>query len=246
MQNKINDTQVLMIVGMHRSGTSCLTGSLQQDNLYLGEVHEKNPFNLKGNRENQGIVDLNDAVLLANDSSWDNPPTAPIVWNDNQRNRREELIATMSVAASEHQSKYWGFKDPRSLLTLPFWQEGIIDLNFVGTFRHPLSVAKSLMRRSQMPVEEAIILWRKYNIALLELWKKEKFPILCFDVSNEKYLDDLSIVYEALGFELTDSSPSFFNADLRKNNQHMIDCKLPQEVTAIYDELSEIYNSQFN
>jgi len=246
MQNEIKDTQVLMIVGMHRSGTSCLTGSLQQDNLYLGEVHEKNPHNLKGNRENQSIVDLNDAVLRANDSSWDNPPTGPIVWDDNQRKIREALIATISVAASHHQSKYWGFKDPRSLLTLAFWQEGIEDLNFVGTFRHPLSVAKSLMRRSQMPVEEAVMLWRKYNIALLELWKKEKFPMLCFDVSNEKYIDDLTIVYETLGFDLTDSSSSFFSADLRINNQHMVDFELPLEVIALYDELIEAYNSQFN
>ena len=58
--------RVIAILGMHRSGTSCLTGSLQEAGLELGEHHTWNPYNRKGNRENQDFVDLHDAILAAN------------------------------------------------------------------------------------------------------------------------------------------------------------------------------------
>ena len=45
----------------------------------------------------------------------------------------------------------WGFKDPRALLTMPFWHAAIPGLEFVGTYRHPYLVAKSLNSRDQMP-----------------------------------------------------------------------------------------------
>ena len=61
---------------MHRSGTSCLTGSLEAAGLYLGNIQTWNPFNLKGNRENQEIVDLHDLILADNGGSWDSPAMA--------------------------------------------------------------------------------------------------------------------------------------------------------------------------
>ena len=36
--------RVVCILGMHRSGTSCLTGSLQQAGLFLGDCHTWNPL----------------------------------------------------------------------------------------------------------------------------------------------------------------------------------------------------------
>lgn len=70
---------------MHRSGTSCLAGSLQHNGLYLGDVHTWNPYNVKGNRENEKIINLNDDVMKFSGGSWDNPPTE-IKWlNDHIR-----------------------------------------------------------------------------------------------------------------------------------------------------------------
>ena len=67
--------RVICILGMHRSGTSCLTGSLQEAGLSLGDCHTWNPHNLRGNRENQAFVDLHDDILKANHGAWDAPPT---------------------------------------------------------------------------------------------------------------------------------------------------------------------------
>ena len=40
----------ICVVGMHRSGTSCLTGIMQRMGIELGEVFTENEFNKKGNR----------------------------------------------------------------------------------------------------------------------------------------------------------------------------------------------------
>ena len=66
----------ILILGMHRSGTSCLAGSLQKRGVFLGQVHEVNPHNRKGNRENQRLVDLNTKILQYNHADWDRPPQA--------------------------------------------------------------------------------------------------------------------------------------------------------------------------
>ena len=61
--NHPDKCKVICVLGMHRSGTSCLVGSLQKAGLHLGKHHTWNRYNRKGNRENQDIVDLNRAVL---------------------------------------------------------------------------------------------------------------------------------------------------------------------------------------
>ena len=48
--------KTIAILGMHRSGTSCLTGCLQQMGLNLGKVSDFNEYNLKGNKEDDKII----------------------------------------------------------------------------------------------------------------------------------------------------------------------------------------------
>jgi hypothetical protein len=90
---------------MHRSGTSCLAGSLQQRGLYLGDVFEQNPFNLKGNRENKDIILLNNELLKANGGSWDNPPEE-IHWGKNLIKKRDKIIKKFVSQSKTN----WGFR----------------------------------------------------------------------------------------------------------------------------------------
>jgi hypothetical protein len=41
-------------------------------------------------------------------------------------------------------NRFWGFKDPRTLLTLPFWMEAVTP-KFFGSFRHPLRLTGLLL-----------------------------------------------------------------------------------------------------
>src|SRR5439155_26061425 len=98
-------TRVVAILGMHRSGTSWLTGSLEEAGLYLGDVRTESKHNPKGNRESEVLQNLHESVLEDNGGSW-RKPKWPNVWSDERRAELKRYIAQV-----DH--KLWGFKDPR-------------------------------------------------------------------------------------------------------------------------------------
>lgn len=189
-------TPPILILGMHRSGTSCLAGSLQQRGLFLGEVYESRPYNRKGNRENQQIMDLNDAVLAASGGAWDRPP-GRLSWDDGMAATRDGIVAALGAGSA---GAAWGFKDPRTLLTLEFWRERLADARMVGTFRHPARVARSLTARDPaMAWSVALDLWLAYNERLLAVHAATPFPLVDFDTSPGRYVATVDALAGALG-----------------------------------------------
>jgi len=203
---------LVIVLGMHRSGTSCLTGLLQQAGLELGDVVTEAPYNTKGNRENLGIMELNNEVLSYNNGSWDSPPRQ-ITWNPDLEDSRDMILNLYS------NQTIWGFKDPRVIFTLPFWLKGLrgTKLHFIGTIRHPLKVAKSLnARQSSMSIEKGIDLWKRYNERLLEYRKKYNFHIVDFDLAPAEYLQSTQEAIHKLGvLPKSNNSLNFFDPQLR-------------------------------
>src|SRR6266496_447596 len=97
---------VVSVLGMHRSGTSWLGGSLQEMGLALGNVNMRAIHNAKGNRENQQIRQLHEAVLNANGGDWRHP-RYPNAWTPAQRGTLITHIQSMN-----QKSARWAFKDP--------------------------------------------------------------------------------------------------------------------------------------
>lgn len=85
-----NNITPIMILGMHRSGTSCLAGSLQSAGLCLGSVSISNTYNPKGNRENSLIMLLNDELLNYNNSNWCSPPPTKLNWEEKHTNQAKK------------------------------------------------------------------------------------------------------------------------------------------------------------
>lgn len=219
----------VMVVGMHRSGTSFLTGSLQQAGLELGKHSAWNPHNLKGNRENQDIVAFHDAVLAARNAAWDNPPNSPVVWSE------AEARQAAGLAAEYRGVEHWGFKDPRALLMVEGWRLLLPSLQFVGIFRHPSAVARSLNARGGMSEAKAFTLWAEYNRRLLDLHRQQPFPLLCFDENESVLHQKLNLVLAELGLQpLQDER--FFSAELKHHEQEHK--PLPNELQSLYQELS--------
>jgi hypothetical protein len=202
---------VVCVLGMHRSGTSCVAGTLQAAGVFLGEVFTRSDHNFKGNRESGVIMALHNDVLAANAGQWYDPP--PLVrWSDTYRARRDEIIAGMAAAAP-----CWGFKDPRTLLVLDGWLEALADPRFVGVVRHPQAVARSLQRRVGMPSELALRLWSVYNRRLAEYQASFDVPIICFDQPAAELLGALRRLCSRLGLDAT-AAETFFDQDLRHHD----------------------------
>jgi hypothetical protein len=207
---------VVIILGMHRSGTSCLTGLLQQAGLELGDIVEEAPYNKKGNRENVDIMELNNDVLLNNKGSWDSPPNQ-LTWNETLQLRRDEILMRYI------DKNIWGFKDPRVIFTLPFWLDGLkkAQLHYIGTFRHPLLVAKSLnSRQPDLSIEKGVALWLRYNEQLCYYHEKFHFPIIDFDLEQKAYINAVLLAMKRLNILSGHDSNllDFFDDNLRHQN----------------------------
>jgi hypothetical protein len=234
-----NDISLVAILGMHRCGTSCLAGSLEERGLHLDQVFEWSPHNLKGNRENAEVMTLNEAVLEQSGGSWDRPPAA-ITWTAEQAERRDGIIARCTHGFTTT----WGFKDPRSVFTLPFWQNAAKPMKYVGTFRHPLLAARSLEARNGMPLADGLAMWVAYNRRLLDHCRLQPFPIVSFDVPADEYLQAVEQLGDHLGLPraAAPGTAQFLEDRLRHQDPDAA-VALPAEVEVLYAELSAAYKA---
>ena len=245
------DTFVICVLGMHRSGTSCLAGSLQAAGIPGGKVNQYATDNIRGNRENKSILALNKKILADNNGAWNFPPNT-LNYSLEHQQERDLLVKELSSYS------VWMFKDPRTVLTLPFWQEGIAYLQPIATFRHPLKVAMSLNRRQEsVPLRDGLKLWIHYNSLILKAFDKSPFPLICFDLPQPEYLAQLTKVIDELNnnldLELAKSQVSkFYESTLidRENTAILSptpeDKQLLDRAESIYQELREKAGLQAN
>lgn len=178
--NRENKPRIVFVLGMHRSGTSCLAGSLERCGLYLGNVNRRSRHNPKGNHELKEVHLIHDNILSSNGGTWYQPPSN-IVANPEQKQALQGIYSKLSKHVP------CGLKDPRLLLLLNTWMEVVDSWKLIGTFRHPVAVARSLVKRHKgMGVSEemAYPLWATYNAELVRWHRMYQFPIVEFDLAD--------------------------------------------------------------
>ncbi len=185
---------MIPILGMHRSGTSCLTGALQIGGFSSSAALTWNYDNQKGNREEIDVISLNHKVLEYNGLSWRNVNNeTEISWPQQLAFERDKLLLSRF-----NEGLIWLFKDPRTVITWPFWKDSGIAFQFIGSFRHPMKSALSLFFRNQIPLERGLRLWLLYNEKIFNLLQRYNFPLVCFDSTNENYKFQLKSIFHQL------------------------------------------------
>jgi len=142
-----------------------------------------NPDGFWGNR---WFVALNDEVLSELGGAWDLPPKAEEIFNHCRlgplRVKAQLLIEGFDSAS------IWGWKDPRSCLTLPLWRGLLPELKVLLIVRNPLEVAYSLRNRNEdTSYAFGLQLWEIYNRRLIETTKaKERLVVslICCNVAT--------------------------------------------------------------
>jgi GT2 family glycosyltransferase len=189
--------QIICVLGMHRGGTSLITRLVNVLGAYLGpEEHlmRPNQFNPKGYWENQQIVDLNDAILSRLGGTWRDPPPFPKGWEGSSRLGDLRQQARALLQQDFGMAACWGWKDPRTCLTLPFWQQLLPPLRYVVCLRNPADVARSLKLAQDIPTEKAMDLWHMYTKAAVD-YSAGHSRILLF---YEDFMDDPPIQLQRL------------------------------------------------
>ena len=223
---------VTCVLGMHRSGTSCVAGTLQAAGLFLGEVSTAEKHNRKGNRENGTILALHDDLLTDNGGTWRDPP-AVVRWSRDHRIRRDAIIAELERAAPR-----WGFKDPCTLFTLDGWLEVLPASTFVGVVRHPRAVVRSLESRRGAAFRGALDLWTTYNRRLAALRARHDVPVVCFDQPAPELVAALKAICLRLDLDPA-GADAFFEATLRHHDGSAESWDgIPAEARALYEDLN--------
>jgi len=162
MHNK--EGKVFLVLGMHRSATSFIARALHKMGvkMYDQEI-SATKGNKEGHAEDVDFVRLNEKMLADMGASWSNPPTEDVVHNWTKKEAHE------LVKAKAEGQKMWGWKDPRTSLLLPVYQEALEgDVYLIACFRKPQKVAESLHARDGMPLDKAKRLAEDYNYQLIQ------------------------------------------------------------------------------
>jgi hypothetical protein len=156
--------EVVVVAGMHRSGTSSLAGVLVKMGATAPRtIMEANEENKRGYWESWAVMTLNDDLLTAIGSCWNDWHPVRKFWEDEGflARFRERAVATLEQEFGR--STFYVLKDPRLCRVLPFWLQILGEIGatarVVLPVRNPLEVAYSLRKRNRSTVSSGLLLW---------------------------------------------------------------------------------------
>ncbi len=189
----------IVVVGMHRSGSSAMARllSLAGATLPNGLMHAGDG-NETGHWEPQRVADYNDVVLAAFDAAWDSPFGLGV-----NATRRAALNPFIEGARTIIREEYGDaslivLKEPRISLVADLWIEALeaegYSCKFVITVRPPTEAASSLRKRNGFALDKGLLLWGAY-VASAELLTRAHDRVFCrYDdvlVRPASVLDDI-------------------------------------------------------
>lgn len=154
----------LFVLGMHRSGTSALTGMLRHLGVALGEhLMPATPDNPRGYWEHADIVKVHERLMATLGWGWDDIRSLPA---DFERGEAAEAAAgeLLTIAVRDFaDAPLWALKDPRLCRLMPLWSALLaaesVTPRYVLALRHPLDVAASLTARDGIGTVRGLLLW---------------------------------------------------------------------------------------
>lgn len=244
----------IVVLGMHRSGTSAITRGLKVLGVELGDrlIAPIANNNMRGFWEDIEINRLNTEMLHAMDSDWHH--LAPIQFHDIEiLHKKGYLFRARDLLLQKiNNTNVWGFKDPRVAKLLPFWKEVFslcqIDVHYILTIRNPLSVAQSLSKRDSFDKEKSYLLWLGHIIISLSGTVGKNTIIIDYDRLMQSPDFELRRIAKQFDLkvdpiEMQNYITEFLDKELRHYvydiNDLLLDDLCPPIVREIYTELLE-------
>ncbi len=242
-----------IILGVHRSGTTLMSGIFTRAGIFMGK-------NQNVNKEAVFFYRLNNKALLENKSTaydfdiflekLNNPEFVNHLTKkfnkELNRNINSKFFGYINLLKYSFQNKdiKWGFKDPRTVLLYPVWNNIFPDAKYLIVFRNPVDVCistyyfeqkryqKKLKKRPDlkfgMPLEKAFEVWKKFNKILLKI-AENKTNTLAVKYEDLKTEEVINKIIEFTGSRINNKEIDNIIKDRPSNY------KLPEGYTQLID-----------
>ena len=211
--------KAIVVLGMHRSGTSAVCGALDVLGVNFGQrLAPAAKDNEKGYWEHPEIVALHDELLRSLGSRWDNDRPLPSDWveRDITRDIRSLLLGILERDFAH--ASLFGLKDPRMCRLMPLWlpifQTLRIEPHFVLTVRHPWEVAESLAKRDGLEHPKSYLLWLEHLVQAISATSAHQQSVVCYEEMIDDPVKVLTGLRKELGVNLR--APFRVRTSLRK------------------------------
>lgn len=163
----------VIILGMHRSGTSMLAGICSKLGVMMGQnlIMGDTPQQPTGYYEDQEFVDLNGQILREAGGGWEKPPSLEAIKKAGKD--KAELIKEI-ISKRDKAYPIWGWKDPRTCLTLKCYLPYLNNPKIIVILRDKDAIISSLVKREtdkkgrrRVSYEQALSLVNAYQDAIL-------------------------------------------------------------------------------
>ena len=227
--------QALLIIGMHRSGTSALTGVLHKLGVAMPSVlWEPAADNPTGFWESAELGQIHDAALTAAGARWDTPIPLSPDWFETDEAASFSAQIQEVLARDFADCSIFAVKDPRMCLLFPLWETALKQLGCtvrsILPIRHPEAVIESLVTRNQMSVQRAQLLWLIYVLMSERFTRTIPRAFVLYDDLLADWRSSLAKIEADLGWSLPSRTAeveaqidSFLQPNLR-HHQPSYDC----------------------
>lgn len=234
------------ILGMHRSGTSMVAKLLHDAGLNMGAADELMPpaeENPEGFYEHLAFVRLNDEVLNAAGAGWDCPPPTGVNWASERFAPFRERARLLAGQFAGH--AVWGWKDPRTSLTFPFWRSALGSVKAIAVVRNPLEVVTSLHRRNGFSIALSLTLWQIYAERILADTTPDERLVTHYDAFFVEPVREIARMLAFTGINAAQDASALQRAAVgqlrhhRRTMQDLVAHGFPASVIELYRQLAQ-------
>ena len=199
MKAAASDRNALLVLGMHRSGTSAFAGTLSRLGLCLpAKLMAPGPGNANGYFESWELARLHNTMLRTAATRWDDWSPISDEWFRQPQaavyaNRIAEFLEREFAGA-----KNFLIKDPRICRVVPVWRDALSRFGarplVVVPLRHPAAVAQSLTARDGFTPGESHLLWLRHMLDAERATRDLPRVFVAFDELLEDWRETVSVI----------------------------------------------------
>ncbi len=200
---------IYMVLGMHKSGTTLVSQIMHHSGINMGDDVPVDVSYDKGNKyERQSSLHLNMDILNIDDYSVLHTvkPMNPVL-SDSQKEQMQKIINDCNESYET-----WGFKDPRTPLVLPCWQDQLPEHKVIAIYRNPGEIWprftwEGLKRFYKNPFRALNFVkrWSEHNDSIIEYIKNNDVDYLMLSFQELMTSDsEFKRLEDFLGIELND------------------------------------------